>query len=122
VTKRAVNWPAYARLLRKTLAMGKWAQSRHRGGGGIRTDNSLPVPFLEITEPAFLGWSVTGPAPLHALLQVSADEAGPFTDVDQVLWTDVPNGPRDTDLWYRVFGQDAGDNLITQASNVVQLE
>lgn len=97
--------------------MGKWAQRRHKGGGGYGEPN-LPAPVLSFNDPD-LDWVWTNPDPSYWIIQETDDGGSNWTDSATLggglrSWNLSHSGPT-----FRISGYGAGDERVTGYSNEV---
>lgn len=97
--------------------MGRWAQRRHRGGGG---QPSLPVAvlFLEATGFDNLQWSWTDTDPEAWVIESADDPGGPWTFDSSVPGGDRNEAGVDNTKFFHVYGT-VGGIQSTPTSNVV---
>lgn len=94
--------------------MGKYAQSRRRGGGGTAAP-ALPVPTISDLGGQQLQAAVVGAAPVNARWYHSDDPGGPFALVATQPWGDSMDASVLQTLW-QVEGVNAGAVLVTARS------
>lgn len=100
--------------------MGRWAQARKRGGGGINpTASSLPSITITPRDENDFDWDVSQPhnGATTANIYSSTVESGPYTLIDQVAWSDGTYLIGDYEFWYRVVGGLIDETPKTQPSN-----
>jgi hypothetical protein len=98
--------------------MGRWAQRRHRGGGGAVLP-SLPAPVLSVVGDTELQWSWTDPDPDHWQINTSTTADGPWDFLDVVSGAVRNYDMDDLGLFMSIIGLDIDDNPVTSRSNSV---
>jgi len=102
--------------------MGRWAQARHRGGGGLPT---VATPVLVSVGNGNLTWTIPGDPPSWALVYFSPDGILPFVLDGFPSWTDGDGGneyvPFNGAGLYYVYGSTDRINPSTPVSNTVEV-
>lgn len=98
--------------------MGRWAQSRRRGGGGVLT-SSVAAPVLTALGDPDLSWTWSGPDPDAWSIENSALEAGPFLPFDTAPGVDRDYHAAVAGTWFRIIGMDVTPAPVTDYSNKV---
>ena len=105
--------------------MGRHAQNRRRGGGGVLTVQEAPSTFappdLDSPDGGSLEWTWTHDNPDHFRLQTKLLPGDPWT-----LYYDYPGDQRDTGGpvdtgYYRITPQAAGGTDLSAPSNTVDI-
>ena len=106
--------------------MGRYAQSRRRGGGGTLTvaqATAIPAgPVLTLTPPATLTWTWSGPNPTSWDIGRSVSPAGPFDTWDQASGDTRAQEESADGAYYALTGVDEADHPVTGQSNIIQTE
>lgn len=98
--------------------MGRWSQSRRRGGssGSLAT---LAAPVLIADGDPDLEWSWLGTDPDHWDLESSADGVSAWSVYDVIAGNLQNSNTAIGGQFYRIIGRDAGGTATTGYSNVV---
>lgn len=99
--------------------MGKWAQARHRGGGGFG-NTLLPAPELLAEAGRTVSWTWLLPDPDNWMLEESLDGTTGWTAFAFPAPFDRSVQPVTIGNFYRLVGLDADNNPSTGYSNVVE--
>lgn len=104
--------------LLSVLHMGRWAQSRRRGGstGSVA---ALPAPVLGALGDPDLNWSWSGADPDHWDIEESADGIGGWSLTESVPGANRDSHAEASGLYYRIIGRSALNVAVTSYSNVV---
>lgn len=97
--------------------MGKWAQARHRGGGGINPA-PLPAPVLVAEGGPILEWTWDLTDPDSWEIDESDDGSSGWVAFAFPAGPDRSNGPVNHLKFYRIIGLDVDNNPVTSYSNV----
>lgn len=99
--------------------MGKWAQSRHRGGGGYQ--NLCPSIVVTMVAGVGITWAIVGEEPPNWAIETSLDGSeGSYSPYVNVAGATRSQGGLTDTQFYRVVPADADANEYCNPSNAVQ--
>ncbi len=102
--------------------MGRHAQARRRGAGGPTEVDGLPAILAHaIDSISAFGWTGNVPGADQAVIQRSDNINGPWTDFDNVNYTDYRYDAADEDHFWRVYATDSIGGRVSANSNTVHL-